>query len=51
MRLFKANQKQLSAEDEAAIVRLMALANRFKVERSSDDAADEDETRAQERPQ
>ncbi|MFL6755200.1 MAG: hypothetical protein ACJ8FI_10010 [Sphingomicrobium sp.] len=51
MRLFKANQKQLSAEDEAAIVRLMDLANRFKVERSADGAGDENETRAQERPQ
>jgi hypothetical protein len=53
MRLFKANQQQLSAEDEAAIVRLMALANRFKAERSADDddSADEHASNAPETPQ
>jgi hypothetical protein len=52
MRLFKANQQPLSAEDEAAIVRLMALANRFKAGDSTTKTSDgQEESGAAERPQ
>jgi hypothetical protein len=52
MRLFKANQQQLSAEDEAAIVRLMALAHRFKSEDSAAKTSDgQEESGSQQKPQ
>jgi hypothetical protein len=40
MRLFKTNEPTLSAEDQAALERLMAIASRLRpmLERGSDDA-------------